>query len=186
MQRQAQGWWLPVWLVALVVVSVGLSLGLACAVPLAAFAGFGALTLSRRDALALVLAVVLANQCVGFGLLHYPATPATFVWGAAFALVGIWGVLAASWVRAFGRDAPRVAVYCGGFLAAFVAYEGGLFVLTLLSSSGLEPYEAPIVLRIFAINAVAFVGLLAISWIVWACGSARKSVTAPGIVDTVR
>ena len=73
----------PLWIALLVVASVVFSLGFACAVPLAAFAAIAALTLSRRDAFALVGAVWLANQIAGFTLLHYPMDPSTFAWGAA-------------------------------------------------------------------------------------------------------
>jgi hypothetical protein len=69
---------------------------------------------------------------------------------------------------------PLVA-YAAAFLAAFAAYEGGLFLITVLSSNDLVPYAAPIVLRILAINAATFLGLLLAARIATAIGLA----TAP-------
>ncbi|MDQ6867846.1 MAG: hypothetical protein M3178_05420 [Pseudomonadota bacterium] len=71
----------PLWIALLVGASVAFSLGFACAVPLAAFAAIAALTLSRRDAFALVGAVWLANQIAGFAVHHYPVTASTLAWG---------------------------------------------------------------------------------------------------------
>ena len=148
------------WLATLVALSIGFSRAFACAVPLAAFAAVGALTMNRAVALLLVLAVVLANQCVGLTALHYPLGPETLAWGAAFAFVGLLGVLAAEWAYRSSVLAHPVVAYAAAFVAAFVAYEGGLFLITLLSSSDFTPYAAPVVLRISAINAAAFLGLL--------------------------
>src|SRR5262245_66177034 len=98
MQQQSRSALAPwrhwLWLAVLVGASVAFTLGFACAVPLAAFAGAAALTLSRRDALALIVAVWLANQVVGFAALGYPWTASTFVWGAALGAVAILATLA--------------------------------------------------------------------------------------------
>jgi hypothetical protein len=148
-----------VWLAALVVVSVGLSLAFACAIPLAAFAALAALTMRRSEAVVLILAIVLANQCLGFAVLHYPA--AGWVWSAAFALVGVAGVFAADWTYRSAALAHPIVACTSAFLAAFAAYEGGLFLITVAAAPGdLATYAAPVVLRILAINAVAFLGLL--------------------------
>ncbi|HKH80960.1 MAG TPA: hypothetical protein VKA03_05010 [Methylovirgula sp.] len=174
MQREAQthsfDWRRLVWIAALVAASVGFSLGFACAVPLAAFAAIAALTMHRGVALLLVLAVVLANQCVGLTALHYPFGPDTLAWAAAFALVGVLAVLAAESAYGSTALAHPIVAYAAAFLAAFAAYEGGFFLITILSSSGLEPYAAPVVLRIFAINAAAFLGLLMAARIAAAIG----------------
>ena len=151
----------PLWFATLLVASIGISLGFACAVPLAALAGLGALTLGRRSALLLIVAVVAANQAVGFGLLHYPHDAATITWGGAFLLVGILAVFAANFVEARGARLPQLALYALAFVAAFAAYEGGLFLLTLATHSELYPYAPVNVLRVLAINAATFGGLLA-------------------------
>jgi hypothetical protein len=166
---QAFDWRQMVWFAALVAASAGLSLGFACAVPLAAFAAVGALTMNRITALLLILTVVVANQCVGIALSHYPA--ASLVWGGAFALVGALAVFAAEWAYRSLASAHRIAAYASAFLAAFAAYEGGLFLITVVSAPGdLAPYAAPVVLRVFLINAAAFVGLLVTARIAAAIG----------------
>jgi hypothetical protein len=173
-QREAQIHWSDwrrlVWIAALVALSIGLSLGFACAVPLAAFAAIAALTMNRAAALLLVLAVVLANQCVGLTALHYPFGPETLAWTAAFALVGALAVLAAEWAYRSTVLAHPIVAYAAACLAAFAAYEGGLFLITLLSSGDFAPYAASVVLRILAINAAAFLGLLVAGRIAAAIG----------------
>ncbi|MFZ3176604.1 MAG: hypothetical protein WA150_01400 [Methylovirgula sp.] len=151
-----------VWLAALVVISVGLSRAFACAVPLAAFAALAALTMRRGEAVLLVLAIVLANQCVGFAVFQYPA--AGLVWSAAFALVGVAAVFAAEWTCRSAALAHPMLGRASAFLAAFAAYEGGLFLITVAAAPGdLATYAAPTVLRILAINATAFAGLLVVA-----------------------
>jgi hypothetical protein len=89
----------PLWIALLVAASVGFSLGFACAVPLAAFAAIAALTLSRRDAFALVGAVWLANQIAGFAVHHYPVTASTLAWGAGLVAVAVLSTIAAQLVK---------------------------------------------------------------------------------------
>ena len=151
----------PLWFATLLVASIGISLGFACAVPLAALAALGVLTLGRRSALFLIVAVVAANQAVGFGLLHYPHDPATIAWGGAFVLVGVLAVFAAGLVQARAAALPRLGLYALAFTAAFAAYEGGLFLLTLATHGELYPYALSNILHVLAINAVTFAGLLA-------------------------
>ncbi len=152
-------WRRSAWIATLVAVSVGLSLAFACAVPLAAFAALGALTMRRGEAVLVVLAIVLANQCVGFAVLHYPVQG--LVWSATFATVGVVAVFAAEWTYRSAALAHPIVGYAAAFLAAFAAYEGGLFLITVVAApSDLATYAAPIVLRVLAINAAAFAGLL--------------------------
>lgn len=151
----------PWWLATLVGASLVFSLGFACAVPFAAFGAVAALTMNRRDAFALVALVWLANQAAGFGVLHYPWTVEALAWGGGLLLAAILAALAAriAATRArgfFGRFTTIVA-----FLAAFVAYEGFLFAASAVFANGVENFALAIVARIFSINALAFVGLLA-------------------------
>ncbi len=76
-KHSALEWQQPLWLATLVAARVAFSLGLACAVPLAAFAALGALTLERRMGLLVVVGIVVANQIIGFAVLHYPRDAAT-------------------------------------------------------------------------------------------------------------
>jgi hypothetical protein len=148
----------PLWIALLVVASVGFSLGFACAVPFAAFAAIAALTLSRRDAFALVGAVWLANQIAGFAVHHYPVTASTLAWGARLGAVALLSTLAAQWVKDHLAQGHMVAAIAG-FLAAFAVYEGSLFGISLALASGISNYAPSIVWRIFAINTAAFAAL---------------------------
>lgn len=160
------------WAGTLIVASIAFSLGFACAVPLAAFAAFAALTMSRTEALLLVFAVFLANQCVGFGLLHYPHTTETYIWGVVLGVVSLAATLGAVWMRDHLSDGWLMPAGAA-FLAAFAVYEGLLFAATAISGQGFEAYAAPVVGRIFGLNAAAFVGLLAL----------YRLAAAVGVVD---
>jgi hypothetical protein len=148
----------PLWVAVLVVASVVFSLGFACAVPLAAFAAIAALTLSRRDAFALVGAVWLANQIAGFAVHHYPVTASTLAWGAGLGAVALLSTLAAQCVKDHLARSLMVAAIAA-FLAAFAVYEGSLFAISLALTSGVSDYAPSIVGRIFAINTAAFAAL---------------------------
>jgi hypothetical protein len=138
--------------------SVALTLGFACALPLAAFAAISALLFERRAAVGAVLAVWFANQIIGFSFLHYPADPSTIAWGLALGVIGLLSLGAAHLALS------RLGGLVGGlasFLAAFVVYEGAIFVVCVASGTGVGSFAAPIVTRILLINAAAFGGLLA-------------------------
>lgn len=175
MQKSMSALTHPLWFTTLLVASIGISLGFACAVPLAALAALGALTLGRRTALLLIIAVVAANQAMGFGFLHYPHDAATIAWGGAFLLVGLLAVLAADFVEARGARLPQVALYALAFAAAFAAYEGGLFLLTLATHSELYPYAPANVLRVFTINAATFGVLLAAGRLAIGAGASERT-----------
>jgi hypothetical protein len=148
------------WLAILVAASLALTLGLACAVPFAAFAATAALTLTRRQALAAILAVWLTNQLVGFTVLDYPWTADAFAWGAVLGVVVILATLAGQWTVRLSTGAARAIANTATFLVAFAVYEAALFTVSATLLGGTEIYTAAIQGRIFAVNAVAFVGLL--------------------------
>jgi hypothetical protein len=167
-------WRHSLWLGSLVAASVVFSLGLACAVPLAAFAAAAALSLSRRDALLLILLVWLANQLVGFTLLDYPWTANTFAWGAALGIVAILATLAGHGMARRSMKASRGLTFLSTFLIAFAVYEAALFAISATLLGGTEIYTAAIQGRIFAINAAAFIGLLALNHLAASVGLAGK------------
>ena len=158
--------------------SVVFSLGLACAVPLAAFAAAAALSLSRRDALLLILLVWLANQLVGFTVLHYPWTASTFAWGVVLGAVAVLATLASQWIAGRLVDARRAFTVTATFLIAFAVYEAALFAVSATLLGGTEIYTAAIQGRIFAINAAAFVGLLALNHLATSVGLVNRSAIA--------
>ena len=112
----------------------------------------------RRDALLLVSLVWLASQGVGFGLLHYPWTTDCLAWGAGFGAIGLLSVFAAEFGAKHFTGGNGILASIAAFLTAFAVYEGLLFVASHSVQSGIENYTAAIVGRVFAINAIAFIG----------------------------
>jgi hypothetical protein len=159
MQQQAQSpvavWRHWLWLAVLVGTSVAFTLGLACAVPLAAFAAAAALTLSRQDALVLIIAVWLANQLVGFTMLDYPWTASTISWGIALGTVAV---------------------------LATVASQRTVISVTLLG--GVEIYTVAIQGRIFVVNAAAFAGLLVLHRLAVSVGFALRPAIGPAMTES--
>lgn len=152
-------WRRHVWIALLVGASVVLSLGFACAVPFAAFAGAAALTMPRREALTLSGGVWLANQIVGFGFLHYPWDATTLAWGVVLGAVTLLATVAAQEIGGYFRQANGFMVAGLAFAGAFVAYEGGLLVATL-ALGGMDAFAPRVVLQIGGLNLAGFVVLL--------------------------
>ena len=156
------GWGHAVWLALLVAASAAFSFVFACATPFAAFGAAAALTLSRRDAVRLTVAVWLANQVLGYAVLQYPWTANSFAWGAVLGAAAVLTTVAARGValRLAGRSDGVLAL--APLLAAFMAYEGVLFAVAMAWLGGTESFTLPIVGRILSVNVVAFIGLLAL------------------------
>jgi hypothetical protein len=141
---------------------------------LAAFAAAVALSLSRRDAVLVILLVWLANQLVGFTLLDYPWTASTVAWGATLGAVAVLATWAGqSMARCFQSTARGITV-AATFLVAFAVYQAALFAISATLLGGAEIYTLAIQGRIFAINAAAFVGLLVLNQLAPSIGLARK------------
>ena len=154
------GWRHAAWLAVLIATSVAFSLGFACAVPFAAFGAATALTLNTRDALLLTVAMWLANQLVGFTLLAYPWDAGTFTWGAVLGVVAVLSTVAARSASARLMGAPWSLNVLAAFAAAFIAYEGGLYLVSAAWLGGTEDFTAGIVADIAGLSALAFLGLL--------------------------
>lgn len=146
------------WIGAIALASVLLSRAFACAMPFAALATLAAFNLPRREAVVLVILGWIANQVVGFGLLHYPWTAPTIAWGVAIGVAAIAGLIAARAV-AERVSLPRWAAIPLALAIAFTAYEIVLFATTWVLPSGTGTFAPPVLMRIFAIN-VAAIGLL--------------------------
>ena len=166
------------WLVLLFAASAVFTLAFVCALPFAAFTAIAALTLPRRDALLLIVAVWVTNQILGFSVLHYPWDGMTFIWGAILGTVAIASAIAAK-LALRGRG-PVGAVFAS-FAAAFVVYEGGLYLVSAAAMGGTENFGLPIVLRILAINAASFAVLASASL---AIAKAAGSPTAISLSST--
>src|SRR6266851_497837 len=156
------GWGHEVWLAMLVAASAAFSFVFACATPFAAFGAAAALTLSRRNAVRLTVAVWLANQVLGYTVLKYPWTANSFAWGAVLGAAAVLTTVAARGVarRLAGRSDGVLAL--ATLLAAFTVYEGVLFAVAMAWLGGTESFTLPIVGRILSVNVVALIGLYAL------------------------
>jgi hypothetical protein len=148
------------WLTVLVAASVGFTFGFACAVPFAAFGAATALTLSMRDALLLTVALWLANQIIGFGLMGYPWDGSTLLWGGVLGIVALLSTAAARIASMRLAAASYGAILVGSFAASFIVYEGSLYIVSATWLGGTEDFAASIVTYIAGLNILAFVGLL--------------------------
>ena len=163
------GWRHHLWLALLIAASLGFTFGFACAVPFAAFGAIAAITLPRRDALLLTIALWLVNQIIGFSFLHYPWDAMTLTWGA---IVGGIAVLSTVAAQTTIRGQGLIVTAPASFAAAFVAYEGGLYLISATVMGGTEDFTTAIVVRILEINAAGFAALLAASLLLAAVGRA--------------
>ena len=148
------------WLALLVAASVAFSFGFACAVPFAAFAAATALTLGARDALLLTIALWLANQIVGFAFMGYPWDGTTLLWGGVLGVVALLSTGAARLASTRLARASYGAILVGSFAAAFIVYEGSLYLVAAAWLGGTEGFVPAIVAYIAGLNLLAFVGLL--------------------------
>jgi hypothetical protein len=142
----------------LTVLTVASTLAVACGTPFAALATLAALFLPRRDAFVLIAVNWLANQAIGFGLLHYPHNWDCYRGGIDLGVAALLSTTAALLAQRALRNAATTVRAIGSFAAAFVSYEGILFLISPAGSRA--DFAAPVVLYILYVNAVALVALL--------------------------
>ena len=166
------------WLILLPLSSLVFSLGFACATPLAAFGALAAVALSKRDGLILCGAVWLVNQVVGYALLGYSWNINSVSWGLALGGATILASLSSRWIyrRSKTQYLFRLTV---AFIAAFAVFQVSLYLVELFVLGGLQDSAADVVSRVLAINAVAFVGLLALHWLAVIVGFISAGTDAP-------
>lgn len=149
-----------IWIALIAGLTVIGSYGYACAAPLAAVAALAALKMNRRNGAILVGLAWIINQAVGFLLLNYPHTAETYAWGAAIGFGAFAGYFAA---RAAARfDMPALAGWVVAFLAAFVGYQGGMYLAALTFTNPASGFTTAVVSEVFTINAVAYAGFAAL------------------------
>lgn len=181
---QLNDWRHRLWLSMLVAASVAFTLGLACAVPLAAFAAAAALTLSRRAALLLVGAVWLANQIIGYSCLGYPYNANSLAWGAALGAVALLATVAARAVALRVERTGSLMTPLASFAAAFAVYEGALFIVAVVALGDTGSFTPAIMGRIFIINAVAMLGLLVLNRLAIASGLVAAPSPRLSMIET--
>jgi hypothetical protein len=166
-----------VWGTTLTVATVVASWALACATPFAGLAALAALFLPRRDAFVLIVVTWIANQAMGFGLLDYPLDWSTLRGGLNLGVAALASTAAAIAAhRALLKTGFTIAVI-GTLTAAFVGYEGTVFVLSPWRTGG--DFNLSTTLYILYVNGLAFVGLLVLQSIAMAVG-----LTVPRILPS--
>jgi len=142
-----------------VVAGAALTTWFTCITPFVAFGVMAAGTLSRRDALALTVGGWLANQAVGYGLLHYPWTPSSVAWGVTIGVAAVMATVTAQ--RVEGRLAPTRTSLRGliAFVAAFAVYELVLYAMAASVLGGVGAFAPAVVGQVLLVNAATLVGL---------------------------
>lgn len=152
-------WLRLLWPGLLVALGAALTTVFACITPFAAFAAIAATSPSRAQAVGLAVALWLANQAVGYGVLHYPWNAGSVAWGVAIGAAAVLGTLAAEGslrrLTAFGAPARSLVA----FLAAFVTYQLALYAAAVTALGGTGAFAPRIVGQVLLVNAVALVGL---------------------------
>jgi hypothetical protein len=171
-------WRHQMWLALLVLATVGFSLVFACAVPFAGLGVAAALTLSRRDALGVTLAVWLANQLVGYLILDYPRTVNSFSWGAVLGVTVLLTTLVARGTVLRLQTAGPVVSGLVALLAAFTFFEVVLLAVAIAGLGGTSTFAPALVGRIFGVNVIALAGLSILNRIGAAVGI-RDKVALP-------
>src|SRR3546814_4102764 len=107
------------------------SWALACVTPFAALAVIAAYTLAPTRAMLVMAGIWLANQGVGYGILDYPLTFDSLLWGLAIgaAALGAPLVAVAIWPM-LARCNPLLRL-ATGLAAAFALSEGSLFLVAI-------------------------------------------------------
>ena len=152
----------------LTVLTVASTFAVACGTPFAALAALAALYLPRRDAFVLITVNWLANQAIGFGLLHYPLNWDCYRGGINLGIAALASTMAGLLAQGALRNVAATVRAIGSFVVAFVAYETALFLLSPAGSRA--DFAAPVVMYILYVNAVAFVGLLLFKTVAAALG----------------
>jgi hypothetical protein len=145
------------WMTLIVASGIFLSTVFACATPFAALATLAALKLGRRDAITIVGSVWLANQVIGYGFLGYPWTWDSAAWGLA---IGLSAGLAFVVARGLSTTRPAPFSVSLPFIAAFAAFELGLYGVGFILPGGEGAFAASVVWHVFLVNAVALGGLM--------------------------
>ena len=147
------------WLLLLIAASAGLTTWFACITPFVAFGVIAATTLPRRSALCLTVAVWIANQAVGYGILHYPWTVDSTAWGVAIGGATVIGLFTAHWTAARLRSLRSPVQTLATFVSAFALYELTLYAAAVSILGGNGAFAPGIVAQVFLVNAVTLVGL---------------------------
>lgn len=172
------------WVVLVIVSSIGFSFALACATPFAALATLAAPNMPRRDLFTLVGLAWLANQIIGYGFLAYPQTWDSFAWGGAIGIAAYLGALGALAVAPRTKQLGAIGIIGTAFLAAFALYELALYAASFALPGSAEAFSLPVIWRIFYVNVIALVCLLVVHRLALAARLIVNSNEATGTAAT--
>jgi hypothetical protein len=171
------------WVSLLTVATVGGTLLVGCATPFAGLAALAALFLPRRDAFVLIGATWVLNQVIGYGLLHYPLNWDSLAGGVDLGVASLGCTAAAILVFSSLRKTAFPLAVVGVFAAAFVAYEGLTWVLSIGRHAG--DYTPSVILYILYLNGLAFAGLFLLQKVAEAIGvSVPRTIRQPADAHT--
>ena len=154
-----------IWLLILALAAVGATVALSCVTPFAALAVALAGTVGLRASVRVMIAVWVANQIIGFGLFHFPRTPGAFLMGIAIGGAAVLGTIAAWFVLNWMQFRPLLLRLGLALLVSFGVYE--LALLAPVAFLGdLETFRPAIVAELGLVNAVSFVGMIALNEVV--------------------
>jgi hypothetical protein len=150
-----------VWLCTaiLAIACASASLVFACATPFAAFAVLAAAVLPLRPALMVIGAIWLVNQVIGFGILDYPRTMNSALWGIGIGAAALVTTAAAAGVFHKLAHWGRFAIYPVALVACFAVYEVVMLAMTPVLG-GIESFALNIVGQLAFVNAIWLVGLI--------------------------
>ena len=145
------------WSAFLIVGSAVGSLALACATPFAALAAVAAVTLPLRAALVTSMGVWLANQAIGFGLLAYPMTASSLVWGPVLGASALAATAAAAHVAGL-FDRSDIRRWLAVFAVALAVQQALVLAFGLIEGTA----SLNVAAGVSGMNALWLVGLAAI------------------------
>lgn len=134
---------------ALLVVGIStlLSLALACVAPFAAVAAIAAAQMRWPLAIGTVMAAWAGNQLVGYGLLNYPQTSSSFMWGAVIALASLVCLFVS---KAFTSS---------GWLAlvtSYLVFEGAMLAAAWPLEPDYNAFTVTVLAQVAALNLMAY------------------------------
>jgi hypothetical protein len=145
------------WIAIVVASSVAFAIAFECSAPYPALAALAAISMSRREALVLMVLAWLVNQAIGFGWLGYPWTANSVAWGLAIGAGALAsGLVASAIAEKFSTSVPLMISVLA---AAFAANEAVIFLASHFVAGGEEALQPFIVGRLFVVNLVALAGL---------------------------
>jgi hypothetical protein len=162
------------WLAVLVVATIAFTLVFACAAPFAAFGAAAALTLSRRDALVVTIALWLANQVTGFVVVGYPWTANSVAWAPALAVAAVLATVSAQWTVRRLAESRDIVQAVAALVLAFAVFEVAIFLVSAALLGGIEMFAPSIIGHVFVTNVAALAGLYGLNWVGARLGLRRR------------